>query len=543
MPDTITWQITNNCTATDIIVIDASSIEALPSAYYYEQTLVQLKPSEDQPSILKGTSAQVLLPAAHVDEENDTQDYTIILADADTLSPIKLFQLKANAGSYADATVDNTDIDSIKTALTFLQTIAAYPSSDLAVNYTTAVQSPDPDATDIFFEGTTTFKDVALEQVEAVSSYLKVFPYYWIGTLASREYHIYTSDNSTGEPNGKITMENKCSKPLTVDKAPKDFTVTLKMSEGNDVKLHYTNGQFIDDPVNDVNKVCLMASFAIESQLSKNDADTDTVPYLTGTIDGNTAFGLADKVPDKNDEDDGFYDIFHPDNIKGYLDLAVYVVTVLMSIQALVAFALSVRWAYRKIRKVPDEDTVDLDKRFAEVNTRITNNTELILKRVNASAASPEALKSVPKGDFASSVLPKVKQLLISDNIQFTRASISQTVSTQQEYVLELLKTTGNLPSLTNVTDNLSAINDQITNITDPFEFATKISSIKSVLSLNTSKLNTVRTDSKYHFTDAQKIKFTNSDAMIAAQADFIDKNEKAREAIENGEDFEMIER
>src|SRR4051812_45102227 len=198
--------ITNN-SGKDIVVAlaisddETASQDAVISA---NRQMEILKASAGSTVIKNGSSDTVTLDHNYkrgTDETGYVQNYDLIISDSNWLYPLAdlpVVQQGTNgSASYAPQTVDATNQAAMSQAFDFYQTIAAYPSSQLAEDYMTTLQQAQDaalaqaDATadsakavedaientmDSFFKGTDQYKDVTLADIVAVDNYYNNFP-------------------------------------------------------------------------------------------------------------------------------------------------------------------------------------------------------------------------------------------------------------------------------------------------------------------------------------------------------------------------------
>src|SRR5678815_6007068 len=192
--------ITNN-SGKDLVVtlaVNADETTSQDAVIAANQQVEILKTSAGNTVIKNGNAATVTLDHSYkpgADETGYVQDYDLIVSDSTWLYPLAdlaVVQQGSNGtASYAPQTVDAANQAPMAQAFDFYQTIAAYPSSQLATDYmTTLVQARDTasanadgspgsaeavadaieNTMDSFFKGTDPYKDVTLADIVAVDN-------------------------------------------------------------------------------------------------------------------------------------------------------------------------------------------------------------------------------------------------------------------------------------------------------------------------------------------------------------------------------------
>ncbi|MFD1140968.1 hypothetical protein ACFQ4C_07605 [Larkinella insperata] len=285
-----TWSLTNS-SGVSVVVLDASSNPPSPTQQLFDQTLSWLTTADLLNTIPPRTTKTIPLPAAQLDDNGLPIDLTLILADAQTLAPLKVVDLPAlNPAPATELT--EADLTASKQAQEFVKTITAFPSSSLVTDYLKALDDPDPTALPAFFAATTDFKQVSLELVVAFQTYFNRFPFYLTGYTTARSFYLYSSDGTTNRYAGSVVLQNQSTAPSSVPNAIEGLEAMYVTTNGADyIPLSYVDGQFVDDPNSASPDYCLRGLFMLRSDLTKLDTDTDIMPLVWGRVNGQTVFG------------------------------------------------------------------------------------------------------------------------------------------------------------------------------------------------------------------------------------------------------------
>lgn len=409
---TRTWKITNNC-GKDIVVIDAYADTFLPDKELYSLNLVALfdqqEGATDPKSVIPaGKSGTISFGNPHKDKDSgDPLDYTIIIARADTLFPIKIVEIETTApvgesvpDQVPDLEVKTEDLTKMELAQVFKKYLMALPDSKLALDYTTAVTSQDESKLTAFFAGTTDFKKLDQEAISAVTSYYEVYPYAWTDYKASKTYYLYNIDKFEGQPLGDLTVAYTGGFPMNTDQTLANFTVTYTPTDSdNSSPLTYSLEQFVAGPA-DAPTTLLLGTFRVQGELTGDTTASSIISCIVGIINGKHVFGVDVKAPvpddplapdDKEDPDTkdkwwGFYDMLHDDDMKDYGDALIYVTGVLIGVFFL--GKLTIRLSKAAVRKLSKgkyglTDEQKLDKRIESVRDDMNGRFDGVLNRIN----------------------------------------------------------------------------------------------------------------------------------------------------------------
>jgi hypothetical protein len=387
------WKISNfNSKGINLVLIDAYTDQVLPSTFFYEQKMSLLTASSSQPYIVPDGYETFAVPDPHKDTAGNTVPYTFIIADAATLAPVHWVSCKNDASDLTDLIISDETFTYIGKAYDFVKNIAAFPTSDLAIQFAEVMNGGDETKIEAFFRDSKDYTGLKIEDVLLVQSYYKALPYGWTGGrdtkfyLYSTEYKNNTSDD---EPIGDLSLTSDWSIPLDVNFAASKLTISLKTYNDNKTTtLVFKNGTFWDNPNTDTPKVALAGSFIMPSQFTMENSRNEIEAYVVGRLNGYNVFGLNEKAPHDQDNDGGFLDIFAVHTFKDRLDLAMYFINIGIGISFLVSCYYAVKYVKNKFKS---DDTLETIKKAEEIKEFITQNNELLAARINPAAPVPRA--------------------------------------------------------------------------------------------------------------------------------------------------------
>lgn len=385
--------ITNNA-GVDVVVLDAFTTDTTTTnpQQMYEQTLKLLKNGTDD-AIKAGATGTVALNDTHVDKNGATQPnliYGFLLARPGSFFPVKAASTASFASppSFPPVIVAADDAKNMALGEQFWQTIMAYPTSDMAKNFTNAVSSAgststtasqvDTSVQNFFKNNTKDYTTLTLKNIVAVQTYYNTYPFVWADYKGSKTYYLYTSDGTTTTYVGSVVMNLPAA--ASTDKSLPDGAVMFTDASGAQKKLHFKDGQFVDDVTKDIPAVCLKGLFTLKSTLTKVDTDNVIIAILSGKANGKTVCGYPDKLApqptDPNDRWWGLYPLLHPKNGQDWLNLLGQVLMIYM--------------AYETITKKTNKTEDQLANKKAENNGREPSQAQVDQIRSDCNAAQKE---------------------------------------------------------------------------------------------------------------------------------------------------------
>jgi hypothetical protein len=402
--------ITNNSSVA-LAIIDALASD--DTQVVFEQNLKLLPTTTGAQSIAANGSGTVVLDDSHNNAgvPTYTKLYDIIYAKSDTLFPVISLGsiLNHTTQDYAPVTITTEEVTAMKQTELFTQTIASYPTAQLAQNFAAALQATTNDATGsnniddkvaAFFASTQQFQQVTLDSIIALKSYYNTYPIVWTDYKSSKTYYFYSSNGTTVTANGSLAINVPAT--VSLDKTLPGFTFTYTDANNTTKQLFYANGQFVDDPKLDVPNICLAGTFVVKSTLTKVDTDTMIISVLSGNIYDNQVLGYDTPLTRNSDGSgggwSGLYTLLHPKDAQGWMQLFLTFIGLTMGID-FVAKALK----SFKDKLVKDEEnlgdafspaTVEADRTSAKENSGL-NDPKYKLK-----------MEKIKAGDAASKSLP-----------------------------------------------------------------------------------------------------------------------------------------
>ena len=339
-----TFTLTNNSDS-DVVVIETLNNPDLPLLQIYELSLNTLKTTGDK-TIIKSKEQGIF----SLDESFDETSNEIIIAKADSLFPVKYQSLSTDSQSqnYSPVTVTNDNATAMLLAEKFVKTITAFPTSDLSKEFSAALSDTDVTKVNTFFESNQDYKTLTLDMVVAVQTYYSQYSFGWANYKAKMKYHVYTSDGTKNTGLGTVTITNKLTSPLSVDKPTPGCSASFT-TDDKTTQLYFSQGQFVSDINSDAPAICLQGSFILKSQFTKDDNDDTLISILSGTVNNNDVMAMEEDL-DKNG-DDKWYDmnvLLHPQNTKGWLILIGGIIGAIVVVGIL---AKTAKMAFDAIRK------------------------------------------------------------------------------------------------------------------------------------------------------------------------------------------------
>lgn len=340
--------ITNN-TPGAISVLDAVATD--DDQVVFEQSLKLLKTATGADSIPSLSSGTVTLDDYHMSNNVLTYSklYDLIYVKPGTLFPVKSQGIMEDfkTRSYAPVTVTADDVKVMQQTEAFLQNVAAYPTSTLAQDYTSALQSTtdtaaDPNDIDSqvanFFATKKEYNLVTLDSVMALNSYYNTFPMVWTDYQSTKTYYFYASDGTTVTSKGSLTIEIPST--IGLDKTLPGFKFTYTDENNQSIPLFYSEGLFVENTDVDLPHISIAGTFVVKSTLTKVDTDVDIIPILTGTIYTHPILGYDTPLtpaPSSGNGDDGdgwsgLYTLLHPKDAAGAAQLFLEFVGLVMGI-------------------------------------------------------------------------------------------------------------------------------------------------------------------------------------------------------------------
>lgn len=307
-----------------VVVLDAyqsaTTVPAYSTKTGYQQSLKALPLSTGGTVLAAGASATITLDDTYVSngQTKPSYIYQLLVSQLAGLFPV------ANVGEVIDFTTETypevviTDAEAANMSLgfAFMQNIMAYPGSQLATGFVSAMNSAQGQSTstsmvqtvDAYFNSTKSYQGLDFASYLAISTHMQQFAWTW-GLDASgnpgRTYYLYaasdangggSSSSSSGQGSVVITLPASAPSPADPTDANSGYTVTL--SDGSSTSLSFANGQFVDNPNVDIPGICLQGSYALKSTFTQKSSDNVLWPVLIGTVNGVKVIGVSQEPAD-----------------------------------------------------------------------------------------------------------------------------------------------------------------------------------------------------------------------------------------------------
>ena len=526
-PKDFNWKVTNS-TDKAIVVLSGFSDDDIHSEQLYEQALT-LRKAATGASIAAGVQGTVELKESFKDEDGNTQyadSFNIIIARADNLYPVKVIALKTDkvTKTFPDAEVLQKDVDAMRQAEKFKQTIMAFPSATLATKFENALS--DDTITDLdayFFQATQEYKVVTLNMVVAITTYYQVYPFAWADYKAAKDYYLYTSDGSKNTCLGSVSLDNAFVLNESNVKALDGFKMTYRLKNDSTQPLFYKDGQFIDATDTDSPSFCLGGNFILKSQLTQKQEDKDLTAYLNGVIDGAKVLGYDEKQPDSDDENQewsGFYFLLHPHDTKDYLDIFAYAMGIILGIEFVIKIGgLSKNFIQKKWRG--KNDPAALDKRFREASGKIRANMEKAAAKIKA--------RPIPDSqDDLADDTAEFRDMMIDRFWTENERMVGGLIEVQQKYLSDMAKY-GVTKEMQGVADSLEKMSKDMSKA-KPAEFRDMMDELQGKLKTNTTVLNERAVRVKNQADRSTKEEISDSQEMIENYTRNLAEDVKIRE-------------
>ncbi|MDA0178784.1 hypothetical protein OJ997_00635 [Solirubrobacter phytolaccae] len=319
-------QITNSA-GQPLVVVDASNTSAATAHQGYQQQLKVLPLGSGAATLAAGASDTVTLNDTYTDPKKTGPQpsylYQLLLSSPTGLFPVmnvsEAVSFTAPIGYPAIEATAAAAANMVKAA-TFVQNLMAYPGSDLAKGFNTAMSGAQGQSTASgisqavadYFNSTKSFQGLDLGSYIAVSTHMKTFAWTWglsstiaAGTLG-RTYYLYSTSDAQGanksktpSSQGKVVLTAPSSPRAVADPTDPNSGMTIVFTDpsGSSTNLTFSNGAFVNDASSDNPSICLIGSYALKSTYTQKPADSTLWPILTGTLNGTKVIGV-DQAPE-----------------------------------------------------------------------------------------------------------------------------------------------------------------------------------------------------------------------------------------------------
>lgn len=488
------------------------------------KTFIQLIPDgQSTPLIANGATATFTLnwSSSYTDPSGKTTTfpaglYLLTAITADDFIPVWTKGLTKDYAStpvgFDDVTVTKDILTAFNECFNFIQQVEAYPQSDFAKNFNSAINTASQAgntagnasdntknmkaAVNKFFASTKSAKNVTYDIYLSTNTYINEYPFPW-AQKASATYYLYSSSTTGEDNNGKGSVATyvgtiTVTKPNSLDwsKALAGYTAEFQGAQvpdylsssktgsdknnwnttGAKTSLGYSQGQFISDPDQDVHDITLQGLYCLQSSLigqSNNDSQVGTIiPILIGTVSGKQCIGYpnpvkgtyADDAPGASDP--WLYNLIHPKGIGG----------VIQSIMEIGGIVMLLDFVWQKLKGRSDKNEKDTEKakNDAEQNGKDPKTADKTYTQPELDQAKQDAITE-SKAQFDKNM----KNQGLSDS-DASKISSSDPDVTGDTTALDA--------NTTNATDGLSASGKYGTTIENAVQTSEKLSESGTVL-------------------------------------------------------------
>lgn len=479
-------QITNQTTTDAVIIIPTTSQDGDDdsSIAVYDQSLEILTTLEGGTVIKTGNSGTVVLDQYYTDPTTGQSTYSLVynllVSSSNWYYPLANIGLMQNIfvtpPNYTPQTATAAEQASMSNADLFYQTIQAYPTSQLAVNYQAAMSGTATAAAaqangsanstqntsdtitqnvNAFFQSTKQFQNVTLASVVAIESYYNQFPFIW-AEYKSTTYYLYSTNGSTTSFVGQLSLQQPTTLDLT--KANGGYTCTFTPAQDSSnlnsvsvntseaMNITYLDGVFVNDINVDVPAVSVKGIFQLKRLFTQDANDTQIIPVITGSINGATCIGF-DQPQLENDKSSSSYwnTLFHPKNSEEIFNSIMTIGGALMMMHFFATSLYGIgKWLANKISGKKTTTTEDeFNQKMEDFQKSINDKIDEAIKKIsdnkqNAPENPDEAMDdlSVESG----SVVDNLNAANLGDGLQAQSANLEELAQYESQMSVQQLQ-------------------------------------------------------------------------------------------------------
>ncbi len=535
-----TWEVTNETTKKNIVIINASVNTDSPESFYYDQN-IQLLPLLSDSLIAPGNTGSINIPEVKKDDTGYALPFTFIVAEAETLSPIKAISCKADLSDLTELVINDETLEEISSVFDFYKNITAFPGSELAISFTSLDYTNVQSVKD-FFNNTEDYKRVTIEDIHLVSSYYKSLPYGWANGKNTVIY-LYNQTQINNQEEGKVksigtvAITNDWTLPLPVNSSDQ-FKIEFKLNGEDAKQLVFNNGVFWDNAEKSLAKVCLAGSFFMPSQLMDDDSNNNKTicTFLVGAVNGASAFGFEGGEPDGDDDDGSFWRLIDVHNLRDGITLAMYAIGIVAAIVGIIKLCQFIKWC--KERGNPAIDSNARRQQIENVQQHIVADSEQILRQVNQDIVVPNNENIQPAQNEYRAAQIKAKTAQSFENISRMVAN--------QEKVLAAIGSKLSNAAIEDIVDRIEVVRNRLDRYDAGFnervaEFRRNLPDTINVLTVNAKDITAAKTYIDKRLTSSEQrayeLAMNNFEKIYAEQNDVNDEMRR----IEAGEDEREI--
>ncbi|MEM8650468.1 MAG: hypothetical protein AAGF54_08070 [Pseudomonadota bacterium] len=586
-------KVTNKSGAEVVVMVPTTSDPNSTSSNtaVYNQNLEILATKEGGNIIRDGASGTITLNQTYPDPKTGKQEqsllYDLLISTTSWYYPVANLSVMQDffdtPPSYPDQTATAANQKSLSDAASFLQTTAAYPTSQLTKNYQAALSGAQTtaqsqanggsgsansvansvtDSVNAFFKSTDSYQDVTLAAVVAVQSYYEKFPFVWGQYKTSAvTYYIYGNDGSTTTFQGSLVL----TPPSTLDltkvnggytikfnpaKNPSD-TTTVDVDISQAVDITYTNGLFVTDPDKDISQIAVKGNFMLKRNFTQVQTDTQILPVITGSVYGLTALGY-DSPQKSNDKSSDFWDtLFHP---KTSAQVFQSIMEIGGAIMMLHFFATSLwgifKWVKGKISGSKNTEASvtedDFKSQLEDIKTELSNKIDEAVKNItNDKESAPDNPEDAV--DQITEETGNITDNMNAAQVQDGLEAQANTAETLEQYASEM--TSEQLENLESIATDIKTANS---NLQDAIDSQENLSDVVDTAQTSMNDIGTQNTDLSSDLGDKisaeEKESIEVNEAATTEASETVDNmKEAAKEDAENaspeaGDEIEPVE-
>ncbi len=479
-------QITNNSSSDVVIFLPTTSDSpaSTNAIKVYNQDL-EILPSITGETVISEGGKQTFLLNQHYKDPDSGQMvysslYNLMASTKAWYYPVDNMGVMQLFSKYAPQTITKAEQKSIEDAATFYQTISAYPTSQLAKNYQTAMTSTQTNAAnqadgsssssdnianaisggaDNFFKSTKGFKDVTLSSLVAIESYYKKFCFVWAQYKKSVTYYLYSNDGKATSFVGTLSLERASSIDLTKLNSgyactftpasdPKD-TTSVDVDASKAKILTYSDGLFVDDVNKDIPAVAVKGTFQLKRLFTQVPTDSQIITVMTGTIDGAVCIGFDS--PQKSDDKSGsdyWTTLFEPKTSEGVFHLVMTLGGVLMMMHfAYMQLKAFHTWCRRRVMEKEPTTAEQWERQQEFIKKTVKENFDEMYKKMSGGkeSAPVDVEKGIEEIDLSrNSIIDYVDAGHLNQNIELQSKSMEDLAELapkmSQDQMIELQK-------------------------------------------------------------------------------------------------------
>ena len=493
------------------------------------------------------------------DTEETIQEglYDLWVSTADWYSPINNLSVERDRRSktFPAQTVSTDDVAAAKEAITFYQTISAYPNSKLAQDYVTAANASDPtdDSSTSpivqFFAGTKGYTHVNLANMVAVEAYYESLVFGW-AKYDSCTYYLYSSDGNTTSFEGKLVLTKPGKIDLTLANSgytcqfvpavtPTD-TSKLDVDAANAKTLTYTGGQFVDDTTSDMPAISLKGSFQLKRTFTKQSADTMIIPVMSGTINGATCLGFDASqatTPEESDTQKWLDSLFNPKGAAQIFNSVMQILGALMMLHFVATTLYGIgKWIKNKASGTKPATTDDIAKELKQMREDLKAERDASFKKLSNNKDA-----EVPEDSGAAVNKATTEKASLSDEVSYSRAET--TLDTLDTNLSKMEKFTSRLRDLNarveKAGDDLDACSDKLDTVT-PENMSTVMDEVRPQMEDLTGSVKVLNVDVQSAVADNLKADIQKDiDQMTDVDNAMKEENKTTEEEGADGENSE----